>query len=37
MSTWINIMQAGEPVLGVEACALHCGDPRGKLLISFLM
>lgn len=35
MSTWINTMQCSESVLGGEVCALHCGNPRGKLLISF--
>ena len=36
-STWINIMQCSESALGGEVCAFHCGNPRGKLLISFLL
>lgn len=34
-STWINTMQCSESALGGEVCSLHCGNPRGKLLISF--
>lgn len=37
MCWWINVMQCVQLVLGGEVYALHCGNPRGKLLISFLI
>lgn len=37
MSTWVNRMQCSELVLGREVYVSHCGNPGGKLLISFLM